>query len=365
VRGLGALLLVGSVCCAQRAAAADPTPKGVYWQPQGAAAVGDAARAAFVRVLAARGITVETLSGAPPVTPSPAPALAAALADFAAFHFADAQAKLTELQRVVEASGGGDLDARQLSELYLYRGLARVELGQADQAWDDFVRAARLDATRVLDAAQFPPRVVASYRRAVADAALVPRAELALELPDGAEVRLDGRAAPASGSVALGAHLLRVEAPGFLPWAGSITVTSAQERFHPPLQPLEPPAVGELAAAAHAGPTPLVIGVLARGPAGWRFVARRHDPYSGRTSTVEQSIDATGASRTVESLLAQLLDPAPLLHEPQVVAKPKRRVPWWVWVAAGGVAAALAVAIPVGIVYSQPTPSVGGSVGLR
>ena len=70
----------------------------------------------------------------------------------------------------VERSGGGDLDSRQLSEIFFYRGLAKLEAtSEAEEAWDDLVNAARLDPTRVLDPARFPPRAVSTFNRAVTE----------------------------------------------------------------------------------------------------------------------------------------------------------------------------------------------------
>ena len=45
------------------------------------------------------------------------------------------------------------------------------------------MNAARLEPTRVLDPARFPPRAVATYKRAAAEAAQLPRAELILDVP--------------------------------------------------------------------------------------------------------------------------------------------------------------------------------------
>ena len=122
-----------------------------------------ALRAAFVEAAARRGASgvVDAVEPAPRDPPL-GPALQAALADYAAFHFTEALAKLDELARLADARGGGDLDARQLSEIYLYRALARLEVGPADAAWDDLVRAARLDPARVIDPARFTPRAVAA-----------------------------------------------------------------------------------------------------------------------------------------------------------------------------------------------------------
>ena len=79
----------------------------------------------------------------------------------------------------------------QLAEIFPYRGLARLETPAAENAWDDLVQAARLDPSRVLDSARFPPRVVTAYRRAATESAEAPRAELVLYVPSGAVVRID------------------------------------------------------------------------------------------------------------------------------------------------------------------------------
>src|SRR5438876_592496 len=83
-------------------------------------------------------------------------------------------------------------------------------------------RAALLDPGRVLDAAEFPPRAAAAYRRAAADAAQLPSATVEVHAPAGARMRIDGRDAVSLPSVTLtlGPHLGRVSADGYAPWAG-------------------------------------------------------------------------------------------------------------------------------------------------
>ena len=144
------------------AAHADSTTA-VYWQPPDAAALGVDARAAFSAAVASMGARFVDATPAEHVVPSLVPALDAAKSAYARFAFRDAITALDTLQRDAHAAGGGDLDGRQLSEMFLYRGLAKLEGTSGDgAAWDDLVNAARLEPTRVLDPARFPPRAVAS-----------------------------------------------------------------------------------------------------------------------------------------------------------------------------------------------------------
>lgn len=362
MRGLGALLLLVTQVTSARAASVELA--GVYWQPPDAGPLGRQVEAAFRRALERRqaGVVVAPVQAPPPE--SLKPALAEGVAAWRAFRFADAEQRLGEVARQAGATGGADLDARQLSDLHLYRGLARLELGAADGAWDDFVRAARLDPTRVLDAAQFPPRAVAAYRRAAADAAQSPRATLTLVVPAGAQVRVDGRPAGDTASVALGAHFVRVEAPGFTRFGGVVTVASTEERFAPPLEALAPPE-GEALLALEPGARKVLLGALVRSGSGWRFVARRVDRDTRRTASEESPVVAGKSDALVDAALAALLDPPAVVSVP-APAPPKPKRTWWKWVAvAGGLAAAAAIIVPIGVVYGSPTPggTAGGPIG--
>jgi hypothetical protein len=210
VRGLRSLLLVAWWALPAGAAPPDGLVA-VYWEPPGHPAPGERARPAFAEAMRGAPIVDATEQPAPP--PSLAPELDTAIADYTAFHFAETVTRLDALAQKAEAQGGGDLDARRLAEIYLYRALARLELGPAEAAWEDLVRAARLDPTRVIDPARFPPRVVAAYKRAIAEVAQLPRAELEVVAPPDAVVHIDGRAAARVSTVTVGQHLVAVEAP--------------------------------------------------------------------------------------------------------------------------------------------------------
>ncbi|HJZ88580.1 MAG TPA: hypothetical protein VKN99_25580 [Polyangia bacterium] len=357
--------LLGLAAVARADGAGEP-PLPLYWQPPGAPApLADKVHAAFAEALVRRG------TGPPidrsPTAIQPAPLgqrLLAAVADYRAFRFDEAAAALSELARAAEAEGGAGLDARQLADLYLHRGLARLELGRTAEAWEDLVRAARMDPTRALDPAQFPPRAAATYRRAVAEVALAPHAELEVRVPDGAIVSVDGHVVAGTRTIALGQHLVRVEAPGFQPWAGLCAVVSQHERFEPPLQPWQPPdpdALVEAARAAGARAGAVVLGALRRTPGGWRFLARRVELPGGQTVTEDASLDTAPVQRVVDDTVRRLLEPSLLL------AAPPRPLPdpppwyrrWWLWALAGGVAAALAISIPLATASPSPPSSTG------
>jgi hypothetical protein len=383
-----ASLLVGGAVFAGVAwdAGATAGPPLVLWHPQGAGAVGEGVRAALEREAKARGcrlVAAPVDAAAEHDSPSLAEALVAAVADYRAFKFAAAVAKLDRLAATAQASGGDELDVRQLAELYLYRGLSRSELLQNDAAWDDFVRAARLDPARVLDPAQFPPRAVAAYRRAVADAVALPLANVRVLAPAGARVRVDGREVTGAIAVPLGTHLLRVRAAGFQPFGGAIDVTASDERITPPLIPLRAPPADKLVALAGGPPalvavveTALHVGGATSGdePAGTRVRAEwrlsvRAVATDGNARLLERAIDADSAAPAAAALVHQLLDaPTPsLLPAPSAVAtQPRgRRMPAWSWGVIGGAAAIIAIIVPIAIIYGQSSPqgTIGGNIG--
>lgn len=352
MRGLRSLLLV--IWWALPAGAAPLEGLvAVYWEPPGRPAPGERARPAFAEAM--RGVPLLDVTEQPAPPPSLVPQLDAAIADYTAFRFADTVTKLDALARLAEAQGGGDLDARRLAEIYLYRALARLELGPAEAAWEDLVRAARLDPTRVIDPARFPPRVVTAYKRAVAEVAQLPRAELELVAPPDANVRVDGRAAPGVSTVTVGQHLVAVEAPGYERWAALIAVSGAHERVQPPLRPVQPPDGERLAALVRErAPRGIVLGALVRAGQGWQFVVREHAGVK-ITSDAARLGDAPAAS-VIEPLVQRVIGaPSPAITAPPAPPLYKK---WWLWTAVGGVAAALAVIVPVSVVYGSSNATV-------
>jgi hypothetical protein len=364
VRGLAFLLVVlGSATPV--GAAATGGLVAIWWQPPGDPPPAAPTRAAFVDAARRRGAAVVDAREPARAESSLVPLLEAAVADYAAFRFAVVLAKLDELARVADARGGGDLDQRQLAEIYLYRGLARLEVGPAEAAWDDLVRAARLDPTRAIDPARFAPRVVSAYRRAIAEVAQLPRAELEVAAPPGASVRVDGRTVVGATAVPVGAHFVAVAAEGYEPWSAVVVVSGANERLQPPLRRYQPPDADRLAALGRErGAGRALLGALVRGDEGWRFVARELTLADGKTVSGGVALGETPVTAAVENVVARLT-PAEVALVPAATPAPRSR--WWIWAVAGGVAATLAVVIPVSVVYggASSNGTIGGSVGLR
>lgn len=364
-----ALLASGSVAYAgERSLVAD------FWQPPGLAPELRGVEAVFRIDLSRRGarwLVDARAAETPP--PSQRPALDAAITAYRAFRFADAVRSLDALVRVLDSSGGGDLDAAQLSDVFLYRGLGRLEGGDSEGAWPDVVRAARIDPSRTLDPAQISPRALSVFRRAVAEVARQPRSELDVRAPEDAQIVVDGRAIGRSASLTLGRHWVRVEALGYERWSGVIDLVGAREIFAPSLRPVTPPSVDARLAqlrAEGARETTLVQGALARDGGQWRIALRVIALDTGAARGEEVPV-SSASEPAIRAALARLLDPpsvvvasAPLVVAPPI-APPPRRSRAWIWgVVAGGAAAVLLVSIPLGVVYGRKSSAgvVGGSL---
>lgn len=329
----------------------------IFWQPPGARSFDAAARAAFadaVRPLGARLVDASAAAVAPP--PPLLPALDAAKDEYARFKFGDAVAHLDQVQRLADARGGGDLDARQLSEIFLYRGLCRLETGADDAAWDDLVRAAELDPSRVMDPARFPPRAVAAFKRAAGEVARQAKLPLELDVPAGAAVHVDGAATTGAVTLGAGQHFVAVAAEGFEPWSGLVTVPAARDRFTPPLHAYAPPDADQWVALA-GDAREILLGAVERKGSGWRFSARRITLPEGTFVADSTTLGELPVRVAVAGVMKRVLPPPPATSD-----KPKRRWIWWT--VAGGAVAVAAVAVTLGVVLGSPAPSVSGAVNL-
>ena len=181
--------------------------------------------------------------------------------------FADALRELDAAAAEVAATGGSGLSAEQLSDLYLYRGMATARADwNADpkaaptadrtRAFADYLRAALATPGRKLNPRELPPQVIADFERAAADVQQRPRGTLLVTGSADAQVALDGGASlPVAGGVtfrdlAYGEHLIHVDEIGRVPWGAVVA-------FNQPSQEIEIPMRGVLgldgvAAAAHA-----------------------------------------------------------------------------------------------------------------
>jgi hypothetical protein len=324
----------------------------VYWQPPEVAAVGAAVRVAFSDAAKSIGARFVDAGPAEPAAATLVPTLEAAKAAYARFGFRDAIAACDALQRAADAAGGADLDGRQLSEIFLYRGLAKLEALSSDAAWDDLVNAARLEPSRALDPARFPPRAVATYKRAAAEAAQLPRAELVLDVPADAVVRIDGVRSPPAAAVTLGQHFVSVAAAGHERWAAVVPVSGAPTRFKPPLHVHRPPPVDKLVAlAGRPEPEHLLVGALEKASSGWSFTVRDITLSDGRSVSDAVTLGDVPTRAAVAGLVHRVRPPAPA---------PRRR--WLPWALAAGGAALVAGAIALAASVDG-SPNVVGELG--
>ena len=262
-----------------------------------------------------------------------------------------------------------------LSDIFFYRWLCKSEAGHAEAAWDDLVRAARLDPTRVVDSALLPPRAVAAYKRAADDVARMPRVELRVEVPPNAQgdatVRVDGAAAAGPITVTMGKHFVAVSAPGYEPWSGVVNAQNATERVAPPLRAWAP-LDGDRALALAGGSRRVIVGALTRGAGGWQFVVRDLAPDGSMRSDAAALPPEAPARATVAALVTRTAAAVPAVTGATRGAltatgpnQPARR--WWPWAVGGAAAAVVVVAVTLGVVFGTQSSSgtVSGDLGLK
>jgi hypothetical protein len=157
-----------------------------------------------------------------------------------------------------------------------------------------------------------------------------------------------------------------VRADGYQPFGGAVEVTATDERLTPPLVPLRAPPPETLLALA--GGPPALIAVIERAGGPWHVSLRAVAP-DGNARALERPVDADSAAPATAELMHQLLDapaPPPLVAAPAPIVTPsKRGMPAWGWGLLGGVAATLAIVVPIAVVYGQPSPqgTIGGRIG--
>ncbi len=250
------------------AQAAGP-PVVLFWSSPGQADA--AARAALLPAVerAARGARAVSADLSPAAAPVPVVGeqVARAIAAYDGMRFSDAAFELDKAAAIAGEQGGRGLARDQLVDLFLYRALARTESGNTAGAWDDFVRAATLDPTRLLDPARFRPSAVKSFTLAVEQVKKRAAVALTVAAPAGARVFIDGRPTGrdrVSESLLPGEHYVWVERPAAAPFARVVTLAAATE-LAVPEDAAQPPSDAELARrAARLGSGPLLVVALRR-----------------------------------------------------------------------------------------------------
>jgi len=357
-RGLAALaaLLLGP---ARPAYAKEPAARPsvvLFWSSPGQA--DSAARAALLpaveRAARAAGAVSADLSPAAPAAPAVADQVTRAIAAYDGMRFTDAVFELDKAAATAGEHGGRGLAREGLVDLYLYRALARTETGNTAGAWEDFVRAATLDPTRILDPARYRPSAVKSFTLAVVEVKKRPAVALTISAPAGSKIHIDGRASAGdrvSENLLPGEHYVWVERPEAAPFARVVTLAAATE-LKVPDEAAAPPNDAELARrAARLGSGPLLVVALRR-DGGIGLVELRSVGLHGSTlrGVLRLGPSPEASARDLEKAVARALrgirgDLARAAGPVKTTSSPPER--WyknrWLWLAAGVVVTAAAL----------------------
>jgi len=336
-------MIAAALAWAATAAAAPAADLVVFHAPDRAAGPAvNAVRDALAAVARRRGAAWIDASPTAPPPPATAQAIAEAQRAYDQLQFDAAVSALDRAAAELERTGAAGLDPRGLADLFLYRGLVRVQLGDA-RAWDDLVEAAALDPGRALDPARLPPRAIEAYGRAADAVRAAPRATLTVRVPDratGCEIAIDAaRATDGKAEVATGRHFVLVRCPGHQPWASAITTAAGAATVDAAPVREAPPGDDELAIQARtAGAHALVAVSVSGAPA---IATLRRMGVDGKVD--DRATVATGGAHAAEDAAAAL---DRLLAPPVTIAPERWYEKRWVWAAAGaGVAAAVLVPI--------------------
>jgi len=237
----------------QSALAAEPVPPlVVFAAPAEAPAPVLGARDTLVRQARLHSAAFLDLSPAAPTAPTAPGLLRRGIEAYEGLRLDDALAALSAGLDEASASGGAGLTREELADLLLYRGLTHNQRGAPALGWDDLVRAAVVDDTRILDPLRFPPRTVEAFQRALERVRAQPRGELVVHAPAGCTTLVDGRAQQSPPSLPLGAHFLRVECAGLSPWSSQVVLAAPRQEVTATPVAVQLPGEAEVRALARA-----------------------------------------------------------------------------------------------------------------
>jgi hypothetical protein len=284
------------------------------------------------------GAAVVDRSPAAQAPPDTAAVVARAIAAYDALRLDDAWAALDEAVTQIDRTGAAGLTRARLGDLFLYRALVRAQQGNADGAWDDLVRAATVDPTRVLDPARFPPRVTADLQRARDSLAGHAPVGLAVAAPPDCTVFVDGDAAPAELRVVAGTHWIRAACSAHAPWGTRIDV-AVDTKITAAGAALAPPSDDDALIQARTIGARAFVRVDVRGDVALvRLVGADGRERDRRTVSLAHGADALAP---VAAVVGDLLVPGLAVAHRSHWYQSK-----WLW-AAGAAVIVAAVAIPV------------------
>lgn len=273
--------------------------------------------------------------------PQTAGMLRRAMEAYDALRFDDAWQALDEARALADRTGAAGLSQAQLADLFLYRGLVKIQQGEQNAYWDELVTSVTIDPVRVLDPARFPPRVATELERVHQALAERKRATLAVDAPAGCSVLVDGTAASAVGSAQplVGSHWVYVTCADRAPWGTRVELTGDQLVVARNTA-LAPPTDDEVLIQARAVGANAFVDVEIRGGVGTaRLIGLDGRERDRRSAAVGADLSPLAAA------VSDLLSPPPVTH-------------WyesrWAW-AAGAAAIAAAVLVPVTIAATRDT----------
>ena len=273
--------------------------------------------------------------------PATAATLKRGIEAYDALRYDDAWETLDEARALADRTGAAGLSQGQLADLFLYRGLVKIQQGELNAYWDELVTSVTIDPVRVLDPARFPPRVASELSRVHQALVDRKRATLAVDAPPGCTVLVDGAAASAVGSAQplVGSHWVYVTCADRAPWGTRVELTGDQLVVARNPQ-LAPPTDDEvLIQARTAGARAFVAVEIRSGVGTARLVG-----VDGRERD-RRSVAVTGDLAPLAGAVRELLAPIPRTHWYEAR---------WAW-AAGAAVVAAAILIPVTAAVTQNT----------
>jgi hypothetical protein len=281
------------------------------------------------------------------------------IAAYDALRLADAMSAFDEARAAVDRTGAADVTQTELSDLFLYRGLVKLQQNDPTAAWDELIIAATVAPARVLDPARFPPRVATEIDRARTSLKDRPTSTLVVAAPTGCTVSIDGAELSAIPSASAlpgagvprpqGSHWTSVNCVDRGPWGTRVELTS-DVTLTPRNAPITPPSADDvLIQARTTGAQAFVVVEVAGNIGTARLVGVDGRERDRRTVTIPVSGDLAGLGSAVRGLLS----PVPKGHWYQSR---------WAW-AAGAAVLAAAIVVPITAIVAGNNAATTWTVG--
>jgi len=286
--------------------------------------------APVVQAARAHGAAVIDRSPTPPAAIETGKILQRAIEAYDALRYDEARAALDQARDLVDRTGAAGLSTAQLSDLFLYRGLVRVQTGDATGAWDELVASVVVAPERVLDRGRFPPNIVELFERARDETRhKQPPADLQIATPDGCTAYVDGVAAAGKLRLIAGLHWARTECIDRAPWGSRVDLPTTGLSVRADPLPYAPPPDADALVQARVSLAHAVIITEVHGT----VATARKLSLDGRELD-RRTVNVTGDLQPLALAIGDMLTPEK--HSPWYQSK-------WAW--AGAAAAVTAIVL--------------------